>query len=60
MDIEWAIDADLKFPDNIFIVQARPETFWSVKEEKRRKKRRRGYFSCECKVLVRDYLPLLA
>jgi len=29
MDIEWAIDSDLKFPDNIFIVQARPETFWS-------------------------------
>lgn len=34
MDIEWAIDADLKFPDNIFIVQARPETFWSVKKRK--------------------------
>ncbi|MEM3863038.1 MAG: PEP/pyruvate-binding domain-containing protein, partial [Metallosphaera sp.] len=29
MDIEWAIDSDLKFPDNVFIVQARPETFWS-------------------------------
>lgn len=31
MDIEWAIDADLKFPDNVFIVQARPETYWSSK-----------------------------
>ncbi|QKQ99341.1 pyruvate, water dikinase [Metallosphaera tengchongensis] len=31
MDIEWAIDADLKFPENVFIVQARPETFWSSK-----------------------------
>ncbi|MCS7128334.1 MAG: phosphoenolpyruvate synthase [Sulfolobales archaeon] len=39
MDIEWAIDADLPFPQRVFIVQARPETVWSsrktkVKEEK--------------------------
>ena len=40
MDIEWAIDADLKFPDNVFIVQARPETYWSnkTKEEQKEKK----------------------
>ncbi len=31
MDIEWAIDRDLSFPKNIFIVQARPETVWSTK-----------------------------
>jgi pyruvate,water dikinase len=31
MDIEWAIDRDLSFPKNIFIVQARPETVWSGK-----------------------------
>jgi pyruvate,water dikinase len=30
-DIEWAIDTDLAFPDNIFIVQSRPETVWSTK-----------------------------
>ncbi|MEM2632399.1 MAG: phosphoenolpyruvate synthase, partial [Nitrososphaerota archaeon] len=30
----WAIDKDGKFPDNIFIVQSRPETVWSLKEEK--------------------------
>jgi pyruvate,water dikinase len=30
-DIEWAIDADLPFPSNIFIVQSRPETVWSLK-----------------------------
>lgn len=30
-DIEWSIDSDLTFPDNIFIVQARPETVWSSK-----------------------------
>ena len=31
MDIEWAIDQDLPFPSNVFIVQARPETVWSSK-----------------------------
>jgi pyruvate,water dikinase len=31
-DIEWAIDKDLSFPENIFIVQSRPETVWSVKK----------------------------
>ena len=31
MDIEWAIDQDLPFPGNMFIVQARPETVWSAK-----------------------------
>jgi pyruvate,water dikinase len=30
-DIEWAIDSDLSFPSNIFIVQSRPETVWSTK-----------------------------
>ncbi|MGC8982185.1 MAG: phosphoenolpyruvate synthase [Desulfurococcaceae archaeon] len=34
MDIEWAIDMDLPFPQNVFIVQARPETVWSVKKAK--------------------------
>lgn len=28
-DIEWAVDEDSPFPDNIFFVQARPETIWS-------------------------------
>jgi len=31
-DIEWAIDKDLSFPENIFIVQSRPETVWSLKK----------------------------
>lgn len=34
MDIEWAVDRDLKFPESVFIVQARPETVWSVKKAK--------------------------
>jgi pyruvate,water dikinase len=33
MDIEWAIDKDLDFPKNIFIVQARPETVWSRRKK---------------------------
>ena len=33
MDIEWAIDDDLPFPENIFVVQARPETVWSQKKK---------------------------
>ncbi len=30
-DIEWAIDRDIAFPENVFIVQSRPETVWSEK-----------------------------
>jgi len=30
-DIEWAIDRDLSFPEDVFIVQSRPETVWSLK-----------------------------
>lgn len=33
-DIEWAIDADLQFPENILFVQTRPETIWSKKKTK--------------------------
>jgi len=32
-DIEWAIDNDLQFPENILIVQSRPETVWSQKKK---------------------------
>ncbi|MEM1705797.1 MAG: phosphoenolpyruvate synthase [Thermosphaera sp.] len=38
MDIEWAVDSDLPFPQNVFIVQARPETVWSLKKAKEEKK----------------------
>jgi len=30
-DIEWAIDSELDFPENVFILQSRPETVWSLK-----------------------------
>ena len=31
-DIEFGIDADMDFPDNIIILQVRPESVWSKKE----------------------------
>lgn len=31
-DIEWAIDRDLPFPENVFILQSRPETVWSQRD----------------------------
>ncbi|MEM2214583.1 MAG: phosphoenolpyruvate synthase [Candidatus Nezhaarchaeales archaeon] len=37
-DIEWAIDYDLKFPESVFIVQSRPETVWTLREERREEK----------------------
>jgi pyruvate,water dikinase len=33
-DIEWGLDTDLPFPQNVFFVQARPETIWSKKQAK--------------------------
>jgi pyruvate,water dikinase len=33
MDIEWAIGRNLSFPENVFIVQARPETVWSQRKK---------------------------
>ncbi|MET0886991.1 MAG: PEP/pyruvate-binding domain-containing protein [Mycetocola sp.] len=30
-DVEWAIDADLPAPDNVLLLQSRPETVWSRK-----------------------------
>ncbi|MEM2104385.1 MAG: phosphoenolpyruvate synthase [Candidatus Bathyarchaeia archaeon] len=37
-DIEWAVDNDLDFPENIFILQARPETVWSQKTSETKEK----------------------
>jgi pyruvate,water dikinase len=43
MDIEWAIDKDLSFPENVFIVQARPETVWSQRKEESVIGKKSGY-----------------
>jgi pyruvate,water dikinase len=32
-DIEFSIDRDLSFPENVFIVQSRAETVWGMKKE---------------------------
>jgi len=39
-DIEWAIDRNLPFPDNVFILQSRPETVWSVRKTEKPAERR--------------------
>ncbi len=34
-DVEWAIDSDLPEPDNVVLLQSRPETVWSQKPRRR-------------------------
>ncbi len=53
MDIEWAIDQDLPFPSNIFIVQARPETVWSSKSKETSEKSEEGRGEEQLKVVVK-------
>ena len=43
MDIEWAIDKDFSFPENVFIVQARPETVWSQRKKESVLGKKSGY-----------------
>jgi len=53
MDIEWAIDRDLGFPENVFIVQARPETVWSMKEETKPEAEAKAVSVAEAKVITK-------
>jgi pyruvate,water dikinase len=53
MDIEWAIDKDLPFPRNMFIVQARPETVWSGKTMETPIGKEEGRHEDELKVVVK-------
>jgi len=32
-DVEWCVAKDIPFPENIFLVQTRPESVWSKKEQ---------------------------
>lgn len=32
-DIEWAVDKDMPKTGNVFILQSRPETVWSCKDQ---------------------------
>ncbi|MEB3844918.1 MAG: pyruvate, water dikinase [Desulfurococcales archaeon] len=38
MDVEWAIDSEIEPPNNMFLVQARPETVWSQRRKKEEEK----------------------
>ena len=57
MDIEWAIDKDYSFPDNIFIVQARPETVWSQRKVESKLGKKSGYQLLMEQAMKRIKLP---
>ncbi len=42
-DIEWAIDQGLPLPENVFIVQSRPETVWSQRQREPVLGKKSGY-----------------
>jgi pyruvate,water dikinase len=52
-DIEFAVDRDLPFPENIFIVQSRPETVWSVKPREEVKAAEKPGVTVERKVVLK-------
>jgi pyruvate,water dikinase len=57
MDIEWAIDKDFSFPENIFIVQARPETVWSQRKKESVLGKKSGYQLLMDQAMKRIKLP---
>jgi len=57
MDIEWAIDKDFGFPENIFIVQARPETVWSQRKKESKLGKKTGYQLLMEQAMKRIKLP---
>ncbi|MDH5795196.1 MAG: phosphoenolpyruvate synthase [Candidatus Bathyarchaeota archaeon] len=52
-DIEWAIDRDMSFPENVFIVQSRPETVWSLKAAPEELKKAEAVATAERVVVLR-------
>jgi pyruvate,water dikinase len=52
-DIEWAIDRDIPFPANIFMVQSRPETVWSAQQAQAQTREVGEAKNVEMKVVVR-------
>lgn len=57
MDIEWAIDGTLDFPENIFIVQARPETVWGQRKSKSVLGNKSGYQLLMAQAMKRIKIP---
>jgi pyruvate,water dikinase len=56
-DIEWAIDDDLPFPENVFITQSRPETVWSKKKKEPVIGKKSGYDLIMNRALTRYKVP---
>ncbi len=52
-DIEFAVDRDLPFPENLFIVQSRPETVWSVKEAEAAASQQQSTSVAEAKIALK-------
>ncbi|MCD6235400.1 MAG: phosphoenolpyruvate synthase, partial [Thaumarchaeota archaeon] len=52
-DIEFAVDSDLPFPKNLFIVQSRPETVWSTKEAVAEAQSSQGTSVAEAKIVLK-------
>ena len=57
MDIEWAVDSDFEFPENIFIVQARPETVWSRRKKESVIGNKTGYQLLMAQAMKRIKIP---
>jgi pyruvate,water dikinase len=57
MDIEWAIDKDFSFPENVFIVQARPETVWSQRKKEPVLGKKSGYQLLMAQAMKRIKIP---
>ena len=57
MDIEWAVDNDFQFPENIFIVQARPETVWSQRKKESVIGSKTGYQLLMAQAMKRIKIP---
>ena len=57
-DIEWAIDKDFTFPDNIFILQSRAESVWSQRKKEPIIGKKSGYELLMEKALSRTKVKL--
>ena len=57
-DIEWAIDRDYSFPDNIFILQSRAESVWSQRKKEPIIGKKSGYQLLMEKALSRTKVKL--
>jgi pyruvate,water dikinase len=57
-DIEWAIDRDFPFPDNVFLLQSRAESVWSQRKKEPIIGKKSGYELLMEKALSRTKVKL--